>query len=256
MEVSQTTSAALNYLELLREHGPHASDDLASFTGEAIATAMRRLRTLERHGLVRQRSDRKWTLGPTLLYLASKTPEPLIEVSAEPITRLAQQMSCTVVLAKLAPPFFEIVLEQDGRGGGLRIEHLAGVQLELWQAPPGLALLGSLTPEELAEVEGRSEDPAIIADALQQLEQRGRIISPSRLIQDRIGIAAPILSESHGAALGSVTVSVPHESDEHLSNIAQHLLEAVHKIEQRVTETLPGFQPWITRLNDRRMSEA
>ena len=235
MEISHTVSSAIRYLEHLAQLGPLTLKQIAEGIGESNATGARRLRTLEQHGFVRQLSDQTWTLGPSLLHLTSHVPDPLIAFTAGPIRRLAERVSGTIVLARCVSPFFEIVVEQEGRGSSPRIEDLTGVRIEIWRAAPGLAFLASLSEEEREEIRDRAEEPQVVDDALRQLALRGRVVLPSRIVKDRVGIAAPIVTEHPPATWGSLTVSVPDESEEHTAVITDMLMDAVGEAATRIS---------------------
>lgn len=234
MEISQTSSSAIRYLEALRRLGPSTLDQLSAEIGELLATSKRRLLTLEQHGMVRLGSDLRWRLGPALLHLAAHAPDPLVSLASGPIRRLAERVSGTVVLARCRPPYFEIVWEQDGRSGPLRFENYTGVKMEMWQAPPGLAFVASLTSEQRDEIRARADNPAVVDEALQQLTTRGRVVLPSVLVTGRVGVSVPIVIADPPATIGSLTVSISDESEDHTSVIVDLLLETVNEIVKRV----------------------
>lgn len=243
-ETSRTVDAALQYAELLVDLGTSHLADLIQVTGEPATTALRRLRSLEQHALTRRLSDGQWTLGPALLFLASRTAHPLISVSSEAVSELAEHVSGAVVLASPAPPYFEVILEETSLpGGGTRLEPSVGVRFGMWQAPPGFALLGSLTPEEYGEVQERVDDGSILDEALKQLEQRRWVISPSQVFNGRTGIAAPITVPRSGMVVGSMTVSVLEGSEENVGRIAGMLLETVRGVEERIDAEYPDLRP-------------
>ncbi|OHV36555.1 MULTISPECIES: IclR family transcriptional regulator [Pseudofrankia] len=160
MDGVRSVDRAFNALELLVEAAPHTVRvvDVAARIGADPATASRLLATLTNRGYASRTPQRRYTVGPRSLRMASGWVERLQVASAGPMERMSRATGEVVMLTQLlgthAVPIASRV--PPGRGvdslpafdDGIPGDGGMGAAYPVWATAAGRALLAALPPVE------------------------------------------------------------------------------------------------------------
>ena len=145
----------LEVLEVAASHGDHlALAELASAVGLPGPTVHRLLRTLVDRGLVRQRPDRRYTLGYRLVPLGSAAGS-LLDANAQVVLDdLVAELGETANLAVLAGHRAQYVAQVPSQYS-MRMFTRVGHRVELHCTGVGKAMLAGLSPADVDAVLSR-----------------------------------------------------------------------------------------------------
>jgi IclR family acetate operon transcriptional repressor len=122
--------------------------DAAHFLNVSASTVSRLFATLVAHGYATQASDRRFTLGPEAVALASnKWIEPLLQRSMPILDRVSRATGETASLAQLVGKHV-VVLARWFEGANLLSADRPCTILPLWATAAGKALLAQLAPTD------------------------------------------------------------------------------------------------------------
>jgi IclR family acetate operon transcriptional repressor len=141
----RSVGRALDLLEMMQRAAPSGIRvrDAASHLGIDPATASRLLSTLMRRGYASRTPNRRYTLGPRSLRLASGWIDRLLQVAAQPMTRIANSCGETVYLLQLVGNEAVTLARLPGTRRAV-IDVEVGPSYPLWATAAGRALLGGL----------------------------------------------------------------------------------------------------------------
>lgn len=229
METSQKVSESMRILRYLEEHGEASAEQIATEINVPLQTLNRALATLREFKFVSRTSTRKWKLGISLLRIAETVPSQLLEVAKDQVEHLAVLTGGSAILAIPNYPNFVVIMERDGRQGPLRLETLASVGYSLKLAPPGIAILAHLPPEQIDALVVDDDRGELVRQQCEHVREFGWAIVPSLVIKGRHGISAPIF-EPDGGVGGSLTIAMPSTQLSNLDYCVEPLLTATAKI--------------------------
>lgn len=211
----QSVERTLDLLEALDEHGGSMSvTELASQTGLPAPTIHRLAQTLISRGYLRQRPDRRYTLGSRLAALGASAGA-MLGSRAQPLLReLARKLQETVNLAILTPDGAEYIGQSAG-SHSVRMFTEVGRRVPLHSTGVGKALL-SLLPDHDVQRLLRPDDmqrftsttittPESMLAALAIIRERGFAMDEGEMEQGVRCIAMPFVAGSYMA----VSVSGP-----------------------------------------------
>jgi len=141
----RSVGRALDLLEIMQRAAPtgiRVSDAAATLRIDP-ATASRLISTLITRGYASRMPNRRYTLGPRSLRLASGWIDRLLQVAAEPMRRIADSCGETVYLLQLVGTE-AVTLARLTAGRRATIEGEIGPSYPLWATAAGRALLGTL----------------------------------------------------------------------------------------------------------------
>lgn len=142
---------ALAALEFLVSVAPHTvrATDLAHHLDVSLATASRTLATLVEQGYGSRTADRRFTVGPRSMALATAWISRVRAAAAAPAARVARATGETVMVSQLlGDEQIPLIWHQPKGRGGDEDQVLASIAkpYPLWATASGRALLGSLQP--------------------------------------------------------------------------------------------------------------
>lgn len=194
--------------------------ELSRRTGLSTSTVHRLLASMSDNGLVRQRADRRYSLGPLVIRLGRNggLPDTLRE-AALPIAREAcDAVDETVGIHELLPSDERAVVDQvEGRQELRRTYTEFGVPLPIAHGAPGKAMLAFLPAERrewwLAQpidpaTPTTIADPDVLRRQLEEIRRRGWAYSDAERTPGIRAVAAPIIDHA-GAVVGALGYSVP-----------------------------------------------
>lgn len=179
----------------------------------------RLLVTFQAHGFVQQRSDSRYSLGPTMARLGLRAADMFVpgRVAHPHLEALAQEVGETVFLGVLAQAAVMIV-DKVERGGVLRISPALGALLPLRQTGLGKLLMAFAPPslrDQLCEAQQAATSVAAggrLAVGLQRelatIARQGFAVSLEEWVPDVCCLAAPI-HNGQGDVVAAVALAVP-----------------------------------------------
>jgi IclR family acetate operon transcriptional repressor len=194
--------------------------DLARRTGLSTSTVHRLLVSMVDNDLVRQSSDRRYSLGPLVIQLGRNggIPSTLLD-AALPVARVARdEVDETVGIHELLPTGHRAVIEQVESRQELRRTYTElHVPLPIAHGAPGKAMLAFLPAERrewwLAQgidpaTPTTIADPALLRAQLAEIRERGWSYSDAERTPGIRAVAAPVFDHT-GAVMGALAFSVP-----------------------------------------------
>lgn len=162
---------AFAVLELLVAAAPHTVRvaDLARELQVSPATASRLLATLVEHGYASRTAERRFTVGPRSMALATAWVSCVRAAAAGPVGRVASATGETVLVTQLlGDQQVPVLLHQPNGGRGDDARVLAGIATPypLWATASGRALLGSLPPAQRARLLPEEPFPRLTGETL------------------------------------------------------------------------------------------
>jgi IclR family acetate operon transcriptional repressor len=194
--------------------------ELARRTGLSTSTVHRLLVSMVDNDLVRQSSDRRYSLGPLVIQLGRNGGIPTtLRDAALPVARAARdEVDETVGIHELLPSGHRAVVDQVESRQELRRTYTElGVSLPIVHGAPGKAMLAFLPAERREWWLAQGIDPATpttIADPdqlraqLAEIRERGWAYSDAERTPGIRAVAAPVFDHT-GAVLGALGFSVP-----------------------------------------------
>lgn len=232
--------------------------ELARLTGLSTSTVHRLLGSMGDNDLIRQTTDRRYSLGPLAVQLARSGAIPTtLRDAAQPFARrLRDEVDETVGVHELLSSGRRAVIDQVESRHELRRTYTEfGVPLPLPHGAPGKALLAHLprerqewwlarpiapaTPQTIA-------DPEALRDQLAEIRERGWAFSDGERTPGIRAVAAPLFDHT-GSAVGALGLSVPTvRMDDYRSpqlgarvrDVAWQVSETLGATRDRVSETL------------------
>ncbi len=155
----QAVDRAFEVLETLADAGGEMSlSDLTGATGLPMPTIHRLLRTLLRHGYVRQLPSRRYALGPRLINLGVSASSMLSDWAKPWLTGLVDNLGETANLCMLDGDRATYVAQIPSRHT-MRTFTEVGRRVYLHSTGVGKALLAQLDDEQVNELVGRTGMP-------------------------------------------------------------------------------------------------
>jgi IclR family transcriptional regulator, acetate operon repressor len=142
----RSVGRALDLLEIMQRAAPAGIRvcDVAATLGIDAATASRLISTLITRGYASRMPNRRYTLGPRSLRLASGWIDRLLQVASAPMRRIADSCGETVYLLQLVGSE-AVTLARLGGGRRAMIEGEVGPSYPLWATAAGRAFLSTLS---------------------------------------------------------------------------------------------------------------
>lgn len=202
------------------QHPSLGITELARRTGLSTSTVHRLLVSMTENDLVRQDSDRRYSLGPLIIQLGRNggIPAAFHEAALPVAKRLRDATDETVGIHELLPNEHRTVIDQVESRQELRRTYTEfGVPIPLHHGAPGKALLAHLPAERQAwwlaqPIDAATprtiDDPEALRAQLAEIRQRGWAYSDAERTPGIRSIAAPVTDHS-GAVVGAIGVSVP-----------------------------------------------
>lgn len=230
--------------------------DVSRMTGLSTSTAHRLLTSMMDNGLIRQMSDRKYTLGSMLIQLtrSGAVPMSLREAALPLMEKLRDRVGETIGLHALLPSYERAVIDQVESREPLRRTYTEfGQPIPLALGAPGKALLAHL-PYELQEqilaqpipqaTPTTPTDPHELRAQLAEVRNRNYALSFSERTAGIRTIASAVF-EAGGNLLASISVSAPaiRMTPEKMVELGPDVADAAWKI----SETLGASRNAIER---------
>lgn len=202
------------------QHPEIGISELARRTGLSTSTVHRLLVSMVDNQLVRQSSDRRYSLGPLVIQLGRNGGIPTtLRDAALPIARAARdEAGETVGIHELLPSGHRAVIDQVESRQELRRTYTElGVPLPIVHGAPGKAMLAFLPAERREWWLAQGIDPATpttIADPdqlraqLAEIRERGWAYSDAERTPGIRAVAAPVFDHT-GTVVGALGFSVP-----------------------------------------------
>jgi IclR family transcriptional regulator, acetate operon repressor len=230
--------------------------DVSRMTGLSTSTAHRLLTSMMDNGLIRQMSDRKYTLGSMLIQLtrSGAVPQSLREAALPLMEKLRDRVGETVGLHALLPSYERAVIDQVESKEPLRRTYTEfGQPIPLALGAPGKVLLAHLPYELQEQILTRpipQATPTTPTDAhelraqLAEIRNRNYALSFSERTAGIRTIASAIF-EAGGNLLASVSVSAPaiRMAPEKMVELGPEVADTAWKI----SETLGASRNGIDR---------
>lgn len=215
-------------------HPELGTSEIARMTGLSTSTVHRLLGAMQNNHLVRQTTDRRYGLGPTLMQLARSgaLPTELRDAAKPFMVELRDEVDETVGLHELLGSHQRVVIDQVESHQQLRRTYTEiGVPIELVHGAPGKAILAFLPPAAqdrcleapiAAVTEATVTDPDELRAELAVTRERGWAGSSSERTPGIRSVAAPVF-DHNGAVVGSLGTSVPQirMSDERATELGE-----------------------------------
>ena len=194
--------------------------ELSRRTGLSTSTVHRLLVSMTDNELVRQSSDRRYSLGPLVMQLGRSggLPTTLRDVAVPVARQLRDEVDETVGIHELLPNGRRAVIDQVESRQELRRTYTElGVPLPLPHGAPGKVMLAHLPAERREWWLARPIDaatPTTIADPdalrtqLTEIRSRGWAYSDAERTPGIRAVAAPLFDHT-GAVVGALGFSVP-----------------------------------------------
>lgn len=190
-EVSQTLDRGLAVLELLgAARSPLTPAQIAGELRIARPIAYRLLRTLLRRRLVVRDDDGSFRIGPGVLDLVRGVAANVLESAMPELTRLADTVGCTAVLAVIDGDDVVFLATVEPVGPHVRLSYPPGFRQPLHESPFGIAILAGCPavkgePAAVATARRRGHAGTHGLAAAAPINRRGRDATAS------IGVVAP-----------------------------------------------------------------
>jgi len=216
--MSESALKAFDLLFHLSRSGSSSLAKLSRDTGWDKATALRYLTAMERRGVV-ERRDGDWTLGLTLVELASRVPvTENIASRAKPILdELARGTGESANLSAWAGTDVMYVAKVDG-GRALRLRVNPGDRLPLYCSAAGKCILSRMSASARAQYISEAKlapvapktitDPVRLSDELDATMRRGWAMDDEELEPGLVCYGMPVELPRYNFS-GAVSVSGP-----------------------------------------------
>lgn len=194
--------------------------ELSRRTGLSTSTVHRLLGSMTDNDLIRQSSDRRYSLGPLAVQLArSGAIASTLRDAARPFARrLRDEVDETVGIHELLSSGHRAVIDQVESRHELRRTYTElGVPLPLPHGAPGKALLAHLPRERqerwlsqpiAAATPHTIADPTALRRQLAEIRRRGWAHSDGERTPGICAVAAPVFDHT-GAPVGALGLSIP-----------------------------------------------
>ena len=224
-------------------HPELGTSEIARMTGLSTSTVHRLLGAMQDNHLVRQTSDRRYGLGPTLMQLARSgaLPTDLRDAANPFMTELRDEVDETVGLHELLGTHQRVVVDQVESHQQLRRTYTEiGIPIELVHGAPGKAILAFLPPAAQdrcleAPIEAVTDstvtDPDQLRAELEIVRERGWAGSSSERTPGIRSVAAPVF-DHNSAVIGSLGTSVPQirMSDERATELGERSRDTARRV--------------------------
>lgn len=217
----QSIDRAVGILRCFDEQHPRLGiTDVSRMTGLSTSTAHRLLTSMMDNGLIRQMSDRKYTLGPMLIQISRSgaVPTSMRDAALPHMTRLRDKAGETVGLHALLPSLERAVIDQVESKEPLRRTYTEfGMPIPLILGAPGKVLLAHLPFEVQERVLAQPipqatpttpTDPKDLRDQLTEIRQRNFALSYSERTAGIRTIASAVF-QTGGTLVAAISVSAP-----------------------------------------------
>lgn len=253
----QSISRAVAILRCFDSDHPRLGiTDVARMTGLSTSTAHRLLTSMMDNGLIRQMSDRKYTLGPMLIQIARSgaVPTSLRDAARPWMTKLRDKVGETIGLHALLPSYERAVIDQVESKEPLRRTYTEfGMPIRLVLGAPGKVLLAHL-PYEIQErilaepiPQATPTTPTKASELraqLAEIRKRNYALSFSERTAGIRTVASAVF-EAGGSLVASISISAPaiRMSPEKMVEVGPEVAETAWKI----SETLGAAKDAIAR---------
>lgn len=218
--------------------------DLTNGTSLTRPAALRILRTLASEGLVEQREDRRYFLGPAIYQMGLAAPSPLgdLEPFRAIIRELAAKVGDTAYLSMRQGDHAYYLLREEGAFPVRTHLVQVGDAKPLTHTYGGLTILSCMRPDEAAVILNRlmpqvdviaRQRRATIERMLKRAREVRYVSGPDLVIRGVAGLGLPVLGRT-GAPFLAVTVSAitSRLEDGRLEEVRNLVAEAVTKIQE------------------------
>jgi IclR family acetate operon transcriptional repressor len=224
--------------------------DLARRTGLSTSTVHRLLASMTDNGLIRQSSDRRYSLGPLIIQLGRNggIPTTLRDVALPVAREMRDQVDETVGIHQLLANGQRAVIDQvesrqelrrtytelgvplplpHGAPGKVMLAHLPADRQEWWLAQP----IDAATPTTIA-------DPEALRAQLTEIRKRGWSYSDAERTPGIRAVAAPVFDHT-GAVVGALGFSVPtiRLDEQRAHELGSRIKDAAWEVSKRLGAT-------------------
>lgn len=239
--------------------------DLARRTGLSTSTVHRLLVSMVDNDLVRQSSDRRYSLGPLVIQLGRNggIPTTLLDAALPVATVARDEVDETVGIHELLPTGHRAVIDQVESRQELRRTYTElHVPLPIVHGAPGKAMLAFLPAERREWWLAQGIDPATpttIADPdllraqLAEIRERGWSYSDAERTPGIRAVAAPVFDHT-GTVVGALAFSVPTVRMEGAR--VRQLGERIKTAAWQVSATLGATTAAVTQARERAAAAA
>lgn len=246
---TDTVDLSLRMLEYLASsRQPVGVTDLATVFGSSKATIYRHLRTMVRHGFVRQEPvTMRYEAGIKLFMLGERIRErfDVLAVARDEMLWLREELGQAVTLSALLQEQV-VVLEVLQGHTIVNFATQPGTVLDLHASAHGKVALAFGPPELLQGCLGRTLKAwtpetickhAALESAVMQVKKRGWATAPNEVLQGVNGLAAPVFNHN-GAYVGAIAVvgSIQHIA----ATPSKPQVKAVVGAAERISQKLGG----------------
>lgn len=251
----QSIDRAVGILRCFDEQHPRLGiTDVSRMTGLSTSTAHRLLTSMMDNGLIRQMSDRKYTLGPMLIQISRSgaVPTSMRDAAVSHMTRLRDKAGETVGLHALLPSLERAVIDQVESKEPLRRTYTEfGLPIPLILGAPGKVLLAHLPYEVQERILGQPipqatpttpTDPKELRDQLVEIRQRNFALSFSERTAGIRTIASAVF-QTGGTLVAAVSVSAPaiRMSPDRMVELGPDVADAAWRISETLGATRDGI---------------
>lgn len=245
--MSQTLDRALRILPLLAQ-GPASLEEAARHIDAHKSTALRLLRTLNRHGIVYRQADQRYRLGAQLFALAQEAAEQLDvrEIAHPHLLRLNERTGHTVHLAVREDEQVVYIDKVESRYP-VRMYSRIGRPVAVTVAAVAKVLLSDLSPEERRKIAQRltyprytarsTSGPAALLSELARVREQGWASDFGGHEESINCLAAPVRGHD-GRVVAALSVSAPGVLADEQAVLA--LLPQIRRIAQEITDDYSG----------------
>jgi len=199
----QSVERAFGLLELLASNGGEmALTRLAEASGLPLPTIHRLLRTLASQGYVRQQPNRRYALGPRLIWLGESAAGLLSSLALPHLKQLVAALDETVNLAMLDDDR-AVYVAQVPSTRAMRMFTEVGMRVHLHSTGVGKALLAQLPPDEMAALARRLPLPP---STDRTIVDHGRLLAE---VQQAKSLGYAVDEGEHEVGVRCVAVPVP-----------------------------------------------
>lgn len=229
--------------------------DVSRMTGLSTSTAHRLLTSMMDNGLIRQMSDRKYTLGSMLIQLtrSGAVPQSLREAAHPLMEKLRDRVGETVGLHALLPSYERAVIDQVESKEPLRRTYTEfGQPIPIALGAPGKVLLAHLPYELQEQILARpipQATPTTPTDAhelraqLAEIRNRNYALSFSERTAGIRTIASAVF-EAGGNLVASISVSAPaiRMAPEKMVELGPEVADTAWKISETLGASRNGIE--------------
>jgi DNA-binding IclR family transcriptional regulator len=247
----EAVSRAANLLTALRR-GPAASlGNLAAAADTPLPFTDTALKTMQRHGLVRQLDDGSWALGLSWLRLADvkRRQLDLREIALPIMRRMRDDVDETVILA-IRRGSRRVNIDYVESTQAIRRITQFGFEMPLHVGATGRVLLCTLSQDELGEYfatlatsKGRAAklvDIDRIMEDVASVSTTGHFVAKGEITADTASVSAPVRDHT-GAVIAALTVSAP--ADRFSPGLEKACIESVHSGAAELSRLLGYVEP-------------